>query len=195
MGARTASKRGRAKSVVALLFLLWSSHARAQANDLDGIKHWQLGEPAPVGYHVARKHTLGIVGGSILAAGYGLSALYGLVFLSECYVPAGDGRTSQPCPRSAEHRTAPLLFIPVAGPFLTFTDKNVRNDGGAVFWFSVFGTAQAAGAVLLAYDLAVPRYGLKRGDGPQTSSSARPRWLLAPVYLNRGPGLLLTGQF
>jgi len=177
------------------LLLLSSARARAQssAGGVGELKSWQPGEPAPVGYHVARKHTLGLVGGSILAGGYGASALYGTVFLTECDVPSGDGRTSDPCQHSPEYRAAPLLFIPVAGPFLTFTNRDVRNDGGALFWFSFFGAAQVTGAALLAYDLAVPHYGLKRGDGPD--AAAEPRVLLTPTYLGRGPGLALLGEF
>jgi len=159
------------------------------------VKAWRLGEPAPAGYHVARKHTLGIVGGSLLAGGYGFSALYGLVFLTECYLPGADGRASDPCHPSPEHRAAPLLFVPVAGPFLTLTNADVRRDGGAVFWFTVFGTLQLAGAGLLAYDLAVPHYGLKRGQGTLASNPPPPRWMLAPAYVRRGPGLVFSGQF
>ena len=154
-----------------------------------------MGEPAPVGYHVARKHTFGVVGGSLLAGGYGISALYGLVFLTECYVPGADGRASDPCTPNPEYRAAPLLFVPIAGPFLTFTNSAVRHDGGAVFWFSTFGAIQVAGAVLLTYDLAVPHYGLKRGDGPATASVARPRVSIAPTYFENKPGLEMVGQF
>ncbi len=77
---------------------------------------------------------------------------------------------------------------------MTFTNSDVRNDGGAVFWFSVFGAAQVAGAGLLAYDLAVPRYGLKRGDG-RARGSAVPRLLVTPTYWARGAGVALLGQF
>ncbi len=63
----------------------------------------------------------------------------GCVFLGECYFPGADGRRSEPCHPSPESRAAPFLFIPIAGPFLTFTNRDVRNDGGAVFWFSFFG--------------------------------------------------------
>jgi len=191
MSARTAGRNCWARWVAAGLLLLPSS--AAQARDSDDVKSWRLGQPPPVGYHVARKHTLGLVGGSILAGGYAISATYALAFLSECYFPAGDGRTS-PCDPSPESRAAPFLFIPIAGPFLTFTNREVRSDGGAVFWFSVFGAAQVAGAGLLAYDLAVPRYGLKRGDGP-ASGSAGPRLLVTPTYWGRGPGVALLGQF
>jgi hypothetical protein len=172
----------------AVLLLLSSSYARA--SDVEGVKTWQLGDPAPVGYHVARKQTFGIVGGSLLAGGYGFSVIYGLTFLTECYVP---GLRSDPCHPDPLYRAAPLLFIPVAGPFLTLTNRDVRSDGGAVFWFSVFGTLQVAGAALLTYDLAVPHYGLKRGERTATASSPPPRLFLVPAYVGHGPGLILAG--
>jgi hypothetical protein len=177
------------------LVVFSASFARAQARDVEGAKRWQLGEPAPVGYHVARKHTVGLVGGSLLAAGYGVSALYGTVFLTECDVPGADGRPSDPCNPNPENRAAPFLFIPIAGPFLTFTNRDVRHDGGAVFWFSTFGAIQVVGAALLVYDLAVPHYGLKRGDGETMTRTAQPRVSVAPTYLENKPGLVVVGQF
>jgi len=199
MGAQRQFQRVRSRLWWQLLFaaliVLSGANAQAQARDVEGAKRWQPGEPAPVGYHVARKHTLGVVGGSLLAGGYAISALYGLAFMTECYTPGGDGRTRDPCNPNPEYRAAPLLFIPIAGPFLTFTNRDVRRDGGAVFWFSTFGAIQVAGALLLSYDLAVPHYGLKRGDGVTTTSWARPRVSVAPAYLENKPGLLLLGQF
>jgi len=191
MSARTADRKGRAKWLAVWLLLLSSSTARAR--DSEDVKSWRLGEPPPVGYHVARKHTLGLVGGSMLAGGYAISVTYGLAFLGECHFLSGDG-TSDPCDARRENQAAPFLFIPIVGPFLTFTNRDVRNDGGAVFWFSVFGAAQVAGAGLLAYDLAVPHYGLKRGDGP-ASRAAGPRLLVTSTYWGRGPGVALLGQF
>ena len=147
-----------------------------------------------MGYRVARKHTLGIVGGSLLGGGYAISALYGLTLSTECYGLGADGRSSsRPCSAEPLYRAAPLLFIPVAGPFLTLTNDQVQHDGGAVFWFSFFGAVQVTGAALLAYDLAVPHYGLRRGTA--TASSVRPRFLVAPAYLGRGPGVFLIGHF
>ena len=191
MSNRTAG-RAWVKWLIVGLLSFSSAHAVAQSSEGGDAEHWQPGQPAP-GYHVARKHTLGVVGGSIFAGGYGFSALYGTVFLTECYAPGADGRASDPCHPNPEYRAAPFLFIPIAGPFLTFTNRDVRNDGGAVFWFSFFGVAQVTGAALLAYDLAVPHYGLKRGDGPQMG--AAPRLVVAPTYLGRGPGLAVLGEF
>jgi len=172
--------------------LLLLSSLPARASDSEDVESWQLGQPAPIGYHVARKHTLGIVGGSILAGGYAGSVLSGLALLSECYFPGADHDSS--CNPNPENRAAPFLFIPIAGPFLTFTNRDVRNDGGAVFWFSFFGAAQVAGAGLLTYDLAVPHYGLKRGELSATGS-AGPRLHVSPTYWGRGPGVALLGEF
>lgn len=186
-------KRRLGRQLLGVAFVLCvGSRARAQTRDVEGAKHWRPGEPAPVGYHVARKHTIGVVGGSLLAGGYGISALYGLAFMTECYVPSGDGRTSSPCNPNPEYRAAPLLFIPIAGPFLTLTNRDVRRDGGAVFWFSAFGAIQVAGAALLTYDLAVPHYGLRRGDGAPVSGA---RVFVTPTFSFDRPGLSVVGQF
>lgn len=175
--------------------VLWSGHAGAQARDVEGAKRWQLGEPAPVGYRVARKHTLGIVGGSLLGGGYAFSGLMGFALTTECYVPGAEGRSgSRPCSGEPLYRAAPLLFIPVAGPFVALTKDEVQRDGGAVFWFSVFGAVQVTGAALLAYDLAVPHYGLRRGEGDRTTSTVGPRFWVAPAYLDQGPGVVVLGQ-
>lgn len=142
-----------------------------------------------------RKHTLGIVGGSLLGGGYAFSGLMGFALTTECYVPGPEGRTgSRPCSAEPLYRAAPLLFIPVAGPFLALTKDEVQRDGGAVFWFGVFGAVQVTGAALLAYDLTVPHYGLRRDEGARTASSLGPRLWVAPAYLGQGPGVLLFGQ-
>jgi hypothetical protein len=182
---------GRWAQLGAVLSVLTSS-CWARAQDVEGAKHWQLGEPAPGGYHVVRKHTVGIVGGSVLAGGYALSLVSALALGAGCSIPA-DGRSDSSC-KEPESGAAPLLVVPIAGPFLAFTNENVRHDGGAVFWFSFFGTAQVAGAALLAYDLAVPHYGLKRGERTELGSIP-PRWFVVPAYAGRGPALALVAQF
>lgn len=193
MWRRSEPARGRAlaQALAAALIVLSGSYARAQAR-VGGVREWRLGQPAPIGYHVARKHTAGIVGGSLLAGGYGLSVLYGVALRSECHVPTES--TTRPCNAEPLYHAAGFLFIPIVGPFLTLTDHEVQQDGGAIFWFSVFGAMQVAGATLLTYDLAVPHYGLKRGPGPLVGAGSPPRFWVAPTYLGRGPGLVLVGQ-
>lgn len=180
--------------LAALLILASSARARAEGADVADAKRWQLGQPAPTGYHVARKHTWGIVGGSLLAGGYVLSASTALALSVGCYVPGADHDDGGGC-HDPESDVAPLLLIPVAGPFLALTNRDVQHDGGAIFWFSFFGAVQVAGAALLTYDIAVPHYGLKRGEGPASASSAEPRLLVAPTLVGRGPGLAVLGRF
>jgi len=183
--------------ILTILLLLFAQlNAQAQERDVEGAKRWQLGDPAPLGYRVARKHTLGIVGGSLLAGGYGMSALYGVVLRTECYTPGADGSSNnRPCDAEPLYHAAPLLFVPVVGPFLALGREEVRRDGGAVFWFSVFGTLQVVGAGLLSYDLAVPHFGLKKWDGVASANRARRRILIAPASLEAHPGLVFLGEF
>jgi hypothetical protein len=169
------------------LCLSIATAARASDDELTrrAVKNWRLGEPPPTGYHVGRKHTWGIVGVSIFGAGYVLSATLAAVLYTACYIPAGEGSGSG-CSQTAPTGT-PWLFVPLAGPFIALSTGELRHETGASFWLPTFGVLQVAGASLLAYDLLVPHYGLKRGE--------RLSLRIAPLLAYDARGLGIAGTF
>jgi hypothetical protein len=83
------------------------------------------------------------------------------------------------------------LAVPVAGPFLALTERDVRRDR-AMFWFPLLGTLQVAGAGMLAYGFAVPHWGLKRDA---RRYGALPPIFLAPLLGPRMTGGAVVGRF
>jgi hypothetical protein len=87
--------------------------------------------------------------------------------------------------------TAGWLAVPLAGPFLALTERDVRRDR-AMFWFPLLGGVQLAGAGMFAYGLAVPHWGLKR-DAHRYG--ARTEIFIEPLVGPRITGAAVVGRF
>lgn len=172
-------------AIVGLLFAAaWPRTACASEADSSGdadLPRWNVGDPIPEGYRAAHDLKLAKLGGAILASSYAFDVAVYLVGVATCSSAwdgfmGGDGSaTCNPAPSS------PLL-IPLAGPWIVLARPHI--DSGTVFWLSLSGAGQAAGAGLLAYSLLLPQYKLV------------PREDIAVGFAPIGHGgLAMSGQF
>jgi hypothetical protein len=189
MGAATWRRRLLAVRIV-LVVSACGCGALAQSNAGVAPEAWHFGDPAPAGYHVVRKHTWEIVGGSVFAGAYLNSLILALALDCDLdFALDGSGRSSA-C-TSTLRDAAGWLTLPVAGPFLALTERDVRRDG-ALFWFPLLGSIQLAGAGLFAYGLAVPHWGLKRDAHRYGAGSDV---FIVPLLAPRMTGGALVGRF
>ncbi len=176
--------------VASNLIIQTSAHAKEPTSESDisieETRSWQPGHPLPDGYRAVRKRTLGILGISLLGGGYALSVISGFGILASCHIPAGEGSGSA-CYQSISDTCGAWLLLPIVGPFAALGRSDVQKDEGAVFWFATFGAMQVAGAGLLTYYWAKPKYRLERTDTA--------RLIVLPVVNQHVKGLLLSGRF
>jgi len=187
----TEARRRRLLAIAAALVAAsFAGGARAQSADGASTEDWRFGEPAPAGYRVVRKHTWEIVGGSVFGGAYLNSLVLALALDCDLDFAVDGGGRSSGCNHPLRD-AAGWLTVPVAGPFLALSERDVRRDPG-LFWFPVLGTLQLAGAGLFAYGLAVPHWGLKRDA---RRYGARAELFFEPVVGPRMTGGAVIGRF
>jgi hypothetical protein len=106
-----------------------------------------------------RTHPFGVAGGGAIGQAYTLGALVATGALLYCAASkdGDEGCGMRPTPGAFRE-----LFIPLAGPWLALRRDDVREKTGYALLFGGLGAIQAAGVLLIAYDLAVPRYRVER---------------------------------
>ncbi len=182
----------RALLVVAAVLVASSFTRGARARSEDGVapEQWRPGYPAPAGYRVVRKRTWELVGGSVFGGAYLNSVILALALDCDLDFAVDGGGGSSGC-TSTLRDAAGWLAVPLAGPFLALTERDVRRDP-AMFWFPLLGTVQLAGAGMFAYGLAFPHWGLKR-DAHRYG--ARTEIFFEPLVGPRMTGGAVVGRF
>jgi hypothetical protein len=172
----------------ALSLAVWSSASNARGDDGDdrppAVATWKHGDPVPEGYRAVRKHALTKLGGALLVGSYAFAVAVHFTLLLTCssaFDRFMGGTGSTPTCNPAPSSTWPLL-IPLAGPWVTLASTNVNY--GTVFWLSLSGAGQIAGATVLAYSFLAPQYKLV----------PLYRAMIAPAPIGDG-GLMVSGRF
>jgi hypothetical protein len=138
------------------------------------IRDWDETQPIPYGYHRETRVRKGMVitGGIVFLVPYLYSSLFASVGADVSSASGGSNK-------------AAALYLPVLGPFI---EMGETDSATARYFLAIDGLAQAAGAFMFIYGLAVPHNVLVRNDLAMLT--------VVPVHVGHdGTGLGLVGRF
>jgi hypothetical protein len=145
---------------------------------------YQEGQPIPEGYYVDTKIRKGLViGGAVtLGATWILSVIAAAFAVSIEEAEEADGFDND----GISPADASMLFIPVAGPFISIYTYDAGTGGAAVL--VIDGVAQVGGLTMLIVGLAAQEKVLKRSHAGVTLEPT-------PIVSAQMSGLGLSGTF
>lgn len=132
---------------IAFISLLSVIPAEA-ANEVPFNASWSPSDPVPPGYGVTLDYHLLDVGAGALGISYGFALSYTSIWATMC----STGANCNPTPQ----KVLPIM-IPLVGPWMLMS-KSLQGDAS----FALIGSGEVAGALLMAYSIAFPKYKLVR---------------------------------